>query len=46
MTLPEGDVWIWKQAGDYERRTAVEEGIYHERYHDLLDLVGQKEGSS
>jgi ubiquinone/menaquinone biosynthesis C-methylase UbiE len=31
--------WIWDRAGDYDRRTAAEEGIYYERYHDLLDLV-------
>jgi ubiquinone/menaquinone biosynthesis C-methylase UbiE len=31
--------WIWEQAGDYDRWTAAEEGIYYERYNDLLDLV-------
>jgi len=46
MTVGEEKVWIWKQAGDYDRRMAAEEGIYYKRYHDLLDLVGQKEGLS
>jgi len=31
--------WIWTQAGDYDRWTAAEEGLYYERYNDLLDLV-------
>ena len=31
--------WVWKEAGDYDRRTAGEFGLYYERYHDLLDLV-------
>ena len=38
MTVDE-KVWIWKQVGAYDRRTAAEESIYYERYHDLLDLV-------
>jgi len=43
MTVAKEEVWIWKQAGDYDRRTAAEESIYYERFHDLFDLVGQKE---
>jgi putative AdoMet-dependent methyltransferase len=39
MTASEEKTWIWKQVGDYDRKTAGEEGIYYERYHDLLDLV-------
>jgi putative AdoMet-dependent methyltransferase len=31
--------WIWEQAGDYDRWTFAEVGLYYERYHDLLDLV-------
>jgi putative AdoMet-dependent methyltransferase len=31
--------WIWKQAGNYDRWTSAEWGLYYERYHDLLDLV-------
>ncbi|MGD9146317.1 MAG: class I SAM-dependent methyltransferase [Anaerolineae bacterium] len=31
--------WIWEEAGDYDRWTAAERGLYYERYHDLLDLV-------
>jgi putative AdoMet-dependent methyltransferase len=31
--------WVWDKAGDYDRWTAAEEGLYYERYNDLLDLV-------
>ncbi len=31
--------WIWQEASDYDLRTRTEEGLYYERYHDLLDLV-------
>jgi ubiquinone/menaquinone biosynthesis C-methylase UbiE len=31
--------WLWAEVGDYDRWTTAEEGIYYERYNDLLDLV-------
>ena len=31
--------WVWEEAGDYDRWTAAEAGLYYERYNDLLDLV-------
>jgi ubiquinone/menaquinone biosynthesis C-methylase UbiE len=31
--------WVWDKAGDYDRWTAAEAGLYYERYNDLLDLV-------
>lgn len=35
----EEKTWVWEEAGDYDRWTAAEEGLYYERYNDLLDLV-------
>jgi putative AdoMet-dependent methyltransferase len=39
MTDAREKTWVWEEAGDYDRWTASEEGLYYERYHDLLDLV-------
>jgi ubiquinone/menaquinone biosynthesis C-methylase UbiE len=39
MTDNAEKTWIWQEAGDYDRRTAAEAGLYYERYNDLLDLV-------
>ncbi len=39
MTEETEKTWIWKQAGNYDRWTSAEWGLYYERYHDLLDLV-------
>jgi len=39
MTADGEKSWIWEQAGDYDRWTFTERGLYYERYHDLLDLV-------
>jgi putative AdoMet-dependent methyltransferase len=39
MTGDRDKRWVWEEAGDYDRWTASEEGLYYERYHDLLDLV-------
>lgn len=39
MTADGEKSWIWEQAGDYDRWTFNEWGLYYERYHDLLDLV-------
>ena len=39
MTQDRDKQWIWEQAGDYDRWTSAERGLYYERYHDLLDLV-------
>lgn len=39
MTEDREKQWVWEQAGDYDRWTSAEEGLYYERYNDLLDLV-------
>jgi ubiquinone/menaquinone biosynthesis C-methylase UbiE len=39
MTDNAEKAWVWQEAGDYDRWTAAEAGIYYERYNDLLDLV-------
>jgi len=39
MTEDRDKQWVWEQAGDYDRWTSAEWGLYYERYHDLLDLV-------
>jgi putative AdoMet-dependent methyltransferase len=39
MTEDREKRWVWEQAGDYDRRTSAEQGLYYERYNDLLDLV-------
>jgi ubiquinone/menaquinone biosynthesis C-methylase UbiE len=39
MTEDRGQSWIWQEAGDYDRWTAAERGLYYERYSDILDLV-------
>ena len=39
MSHNQEKTWVWEKAGDYDRRTSSEAGLYYERYHDLLDLV-------
>ena len=34
--------WIWQEAGDYDRWTAAEWGLYYERYDDLLERVSAR----